>query len=86
VALFAVGMIAGRGFIALAAFYFGAARPWPTAAAALLFGAFDAGQARLQGVGVPVQLVQLLPYLAVVVILTVVAIRRQRREPGMVVT
>jgi general nucleoside transport system permease protein len=84
VALFAVGMTAGRGFIALAAFYFGAARPWPTAAAAILFGVFDAAQARMQGLGVPVQLVQMLPYLAVVIALTFVAIRRQRREPGKV--
>ncbi|MBA3875518.1 MAG: ABC transporter permease [Anaerolinea sp.] len=85
VGLFGVGMIAGRGFIALAAFYFGAARPWPTAAAALLFGFFDAAQVRLQGQGIPVQLVQLLPYLVVVVTLTVVAITRARREGGVAV-
>jgi simple sugar transport system permease protein len=82
VGLFAVGMTAGRGFIALAAFYFGAARPWPTAGAALLFGIFDAATARVQGFGVPVQLVQMLPYLAVVVALTLIAVARQRREPA----
>lgn len=83
-ALFGVGMIAGRGFIALAAFYFGAARPWPTAAAALLFGFFDAAQVRLQGQGVPTQLVQMLPYLVVVIALTMVAIIRTRREGAVV--
>ncbi|MGH2428721.1 MAG: ABC transporter permease [Candidatus Limnocylindria bacterium] len=86
VALFGVGMTAGRGFIALAAFYFGAARPWPTAAAALLFGFFDAAQVRLQGQGVPAQLVQMLPYLVVVAALTIVAIIRTRREGAVLVS
>jgi len=80
VALFSTTMTGGRGFIALAAFYFGAARPWPTAAAAFLFGFFDAAQVRLQGFGVPVQLVQTLPYVVVVIVLTAVAIARQRQE------
>jgi len=86
IGLFAVGMTAGRGFIALAAFYFGAARPWPTAGAAILFGVFDAATARVQGFGVPVQLVQMLPYLAVVVALTLIAIVRRHREPAWVTT
>lgn len=80
VALFSTTMTGGRGFIALAAFYFGAARPWPTATAAFLFGFFDAAQVRLQGFGVPVQLVQTLPYVVVVIVLTAVAIARQRQE------
>jgi ABC-type uncharacterized transport system permease subunit len=84
VALFAVGMVGGRGFIALAAFYFGGARPWATAGAAFLFGFFDAAQVRLQNVGVPVQLVQMVPYLVVVVALTAIAIRRHAREPDLV--
>ena len=79
-------MTDGRGFIALAAFYFGAARPWPTAGAAILFGIFDAATARVQGFGVPVQLVQMLPYLAVVVALTLIAIVRRHREPVWVTT
>lgn len=79
-ALFNLGMIAGRGFIALAAFSFGGARPWLTAAAAVLFGFFDAAQVRLQGHGVPSQLVQMLPYLVVVVALTALAIARSRAE------
>jgi general nucleoside transport system permease protein len=72
-------MVAGRGFIALAAFYFGAARPWPTAAAALLFGVVDALQVRLPGGVLPAQIIAMLPYLAVVVALTVVAVLRGRR-------
>lgn len=58
-------MTAGRGFMALAALIFGGWRPLPTLFACLMFGFTDALQMRLQGVatGLPVQLVQILPYL-----------------------
>jgi simple sugar transport system permease protein len=80
VSLFTVGMTAGRGFIALAAFYFGAARPWLTAAAAFLFGLVDAIQVRLPGSTLPPQIVDTLPYIAVVVALTVLGIVNSRRS------
>jgi general nucleoside transport system permease protein len=78
VGLFNEDMIAGRGFIALAAFYFGRSRPWATALACLLFAVFDAGQARLQTAGVPAQLIQTLPYVVVIAVLTVTAVREAR--------
>jgi ABC-type uncharacterized transport system permease subunit len=78
--LFTVGMTAGRGYIALAAFYFGAARAWPTATAAFLFALVDAIQVRLPGNDLPPQVGDMLPYIAVVAGLTVVAIGRRRRE------
>ncbi|MCF1464813.1 ABC transporter permease [Agrobacterium vitis] len=80
VGLFNEGITAGRGFIALAAFYFGASRPGLTAIGALIFGFFDALQIRLQGDGFPSELVQTLPYLMVVVILAalVLAARKTR--------
>lgn len=78
--LFTVGMTAGRGYIALAAFYFGAARAWPTATAAFLFALVDAIQVRLPGNDLPSQVGDMLPYIAVVAGLTVVAIGRRRRE------
>jgi ABC-type uncharacterized transport system permease subunit len=63
-------MSAGRGYLALAALIFGKWRPWPVLGACLMFAAADALQARLQGVaGVPVQLIQALPYLLTVLIL-----------------
>lgn len=82
VGIFNEGITAGRGFIALAAFYFGRNRPWLTALGALIFGFFDAVQIRLQGRGVPAELVQTLPYVMVIVILTLMAlaIRRQRNK------
>jgi simple sugar transport system permease protein len=76
--LFTDNMTNGRGFIALAAVFFGAARPGLTAIACLLFGLFEAIQFRLQASsGLPPQLPQMLPYLIVVVILTLISLRRQ---------
>lgn len=74
--LFNKFMTGGRGFIALAAFYFGASRPWPTALAAFLFGLFQALQYQLQTRGVPPQLIEMIPYLGVVATLTAVQVRR----------
>jgi general nucleoside transport system permease protein len=77
VTLFNKNMIAGRGFIALAAFYFGRGRPLPTAIAALIFGFFEALQFRVQvEQGLPTQIVQMIPYLAVVIALVVIAVRQ----------
>jgi len=79
VTLFNKQMTGGRGFIALAAFYFGDARPALTALGAVIFGVFEAAGFRLGSSGVPSQLVQMLPYLVVVISLTLVAIRRDLR-------
>lgn len=68
-------MTAGRGFMALAALIFGKWRPLPAAGACLLFGLADALQIRLQGVvlwgsePVPVQFIQILPYVLTVLVL-----------------
>lgn len=71
---FSRNMTAGRGFIALAALIFGKWKPLPTALACLLFGFADAVQIRLQGVTlfgttIPVQFIQILPYLATILVL-----------------
>lgn len=69
------GMTAGRGFMALAALILGKWRPIPTVAACLLFGFFDALQTRFQGIKlwggdpVPVQFIQMLPYLCTIIVL-----------------
>ena len=68
-------MTAGRGFIALAALILGKWRPVPAAIACILFGLADASQIRLQGVQffdgvtVPVQFIQILPYVVTIVVL-----------------
>lgn len=72
---FSRNMTAGRGFMALAALIFGKWRPIQTALACLLFGFADALQIRLQGVtlwgetAIPVQFIQILPYLVTVLVL-----------------
>ncbi len=66
-------MTAGKGYIALAALIFGKWRPMPTLFACLLFGVLEAAAARVQGTplfgAVPAELLQVLPYLATVVVL-----------------
>ncbi len=79
IGIFNEGLTAGRGFIALAAFYFGRNRPWPTAAACLLFGFLDAAQIRMQTVGLPPRLMGALPYLMVLAILVLTQMRSLRR-------
>ncbi len=69
-------MSAGRGFIALAALIFGAWKPMPTFLACLFFAFTDAVQMQLQGqkvgdVTVPNQFVQILPYVATLLVLVV---------------
>jgi len=73
-AAFSRDMTAGPGFIALAALIFGKWKPLPVFGACLMFGLFDAVAIRLQGVRfgnfeVPVQLIQVLPYVLTVVLL-----------------
>lgn len=74
-AAFVRDMTAGKGFLALAALIFGKWRPVPTLFACLLFAFTDAIQVRLQGtplpgVGViPVQFIQMLPYVLTVLLL-----------------
>jgi ABC-type uncharacterized transport system permease subunit len=68
-------MVAGRGYLALAALIAGKWRPLPTCGACLLFALTDALQARLQGVSLPlvgtapVQFIEALPYLLTVILL-----------------
>lgn len=67
-------MSAGRGFMALAALIFANWRAWPALGACLLFGYLSAVGNRLQGVEfggftVPVQFINMLPYVLTVVLL-----------------
>ena len=79
VGLFNSEMIAGRGFIALAAFYFGRNKPVPTAVACVIFAFFDALQVSLQTGTSVGQLLTTLPYLIVVVALALSASQQRSR-------
>lgn len=67
-------MSGGRGFIALAALILGGWRPWKVAVACAFFGFTEALQIRLQGVPLfgetlPVQWIQMIPYVVTVIAL-----------------
>lgn len=66
-------MVDGRGWIGIVAYLFGNYNPIGAAAAALLFGALDMLQVQFQVVGIEVsnRLMGILPYVAVIVVLTV---------------
>ncbi|QZP36529.1 ABC transporter permease [Halobaculum magnesiiphilum] len=66
-------MVNGRGWIGIVAYLFGNYNPVGAAAAALLFGGLDMLQIQFQtaGIELPNRLVNLFPYVAVVIVLTV---------------
>ena len=67
-------MVDGRGWMGIVAYLFGNYNPLGAAAAALLFGALDMLQIQFQTAGIellPNRLVNLFPYVAVVIVLTV---------------
>ncbi|MFO1074826.1 MAG: ABC transporter permease [Geminicoccaceae bacterium] len=75
---FFFGMVNGRGWISLALVVFASWRPGKALLGALLFGAFDAFQIRLQqvvGGAVPYQLFLMLPYVLSILALILVARR-----------
>lgn len=80
--LFSTGMSGGRGYIALASIYFGRTRPWVTTLACLIYVVADAAQGRLQLQlpWIPVRLVQVLPYVAVIAVLIVAQLTSKRRQ------
>lgn len=78
--LFSENMSANRGFIALAAIIFGAANPIKTYIAALMFGFFDALGIRLQGLGVPSQFTQMIPYCITILAMLIVVKRETKKR------
>lgn len=72
---FVPNMSAGKGYIALAALIFGKWKPLPVLLGCLLFGFLDAVAIRIQGTSfpivgeIPVQLIEVLPYVITVLLL-----------------
>ena len=76
-------MVAGRGFIGMAAEGMGRGQPLGVLLSSLLFGAVDSFAIRLQGLNLPVRLVQSIPYVITIIIITVysyVDIKRKKRR------
>jgi general nucleoside transport system permease protein len=73
--LWTEGMTAGRGWIALALVVFATWKPWRVLAGAYLFGAVTLAQFQAQalGVAVPSQLLSMLPYVATILVLTLIS-------------
>ena len=75
-------MVAGRGWIALALVVFAGWQPWRLLAGAYLFGGIAILQLYAQGSGfrlVPTQFLAMLPYVATIVVLTLISSGRSRR-------
>ena len=80
---FNTGMIAGRGFIGLAAEAIGAGIPYVTALFALVFGmvnAFSLTAQTITGVNIPYELLNTLPYFVTVIGLVIFAVIKKRRN------
>jgi general nucleoside transport system permease protein len=74
-------MTAGRGWIALALVVFASWRPLRLLAGAYLFGGVSVLQLYVQGmggIGVPSQVMSMLPYLATILVLTIISARSLR--------
>jgi simple sugar transport system permease protein len=74
--MWAEEMTAGRGWISLALVVFASWRPWRAMLGAYLFGGVTILQLYAQGaggLGVPAQVMSMLPYLATVLVLTIIA-------------
>lgn len=76
------GLTAGAGWIALALVVFAAWRPGRLLLGAWLFGGLSVLQLNLQAAGarVPVEYLSMTPYLATILVLTVLSARRGRRS------
>ncbi len=84
--LWVEGMTAGRGWIALALVVFATWKPWRVLAGAYLFGGVTLAtfQAQAGGVALPSQILSMSPYLATILVLTLIsrdAIAIRRNAP-----
>ena len=77
--MFVRDMVAGRGFIALAACSMGQSTPVGALISSLVFAFFDGLSNILQVLQIPSQFVQMLPYLATIAGLTVCSIQQSMR-------
>ena len=78
--LFRESMTNNRGFMGVAAMYFGNANPIFTAIGCLIFGFADSVGARVQAYGVPSQIVLLMPYVITIVVLVISLVSKQAAE------
>lgn len=80
---FTEGMVAGGGFVALAAVVFGNYTPWGILGSSMVFGASHALSFKLQAMssGIPSEFLLILPYLITIISLCIVS-RRSNQPAG----
>ncbi|RRD40882.1 ABC transporter permease [Leptotrichia sp. OH3620_COT-345] len=78
--LFTENMTNGRGFMGVAAMFFGAANPIFTAVGCMIFGFTDSVGARLQAYGFPSQIILMLPYIITILILSISMIKQYQKD------
>ena len=78
--MFVENMTNQRGFMGVAAMYFGSADPIFTSLACLVFGFSDSVGSRLQAYGIPSQVVLMLPYIVTVFVLAVSMATKLNKE------
>ena len=67
--MFGRNMMAGRGYVALALSTAGRYNPVGAVIAGILFGFTDALQIRVQGLGIPSEFVQMIPYIFTIIVI-----------------
>ncbi len=65
--VFSTNMVAGRGYISLAAASMGQANPIGTLLAAAFFGLMESTSYQLQAIGIPAEFVNMVPYVSVII-------------------
>lgn len=78
--MFTKDMVAGRGFIALAAEAMGMGKPYLSLLASLLFGFADAFSNNLQMINIPSELTRVVPYLLTIISLGIYAARAKTKN------
>ncbi len=73
-------MIAGRGFIGMAAESMGRGTPVGVLVSSMLFGMADSLAIRLQLLDVPPQLIQLLPYLITILAIAIYSYAKMNKK------
>lgn len=80
VSFFSRDMIAGRGFIGMAAESMGRGTPVGVLVSSMLFGMADSLAIRLQLLNVPPQLIQLLPYLITIIAIAIYSYAKMNKK------
>ncbi len=78
VGLFVENMSAGRGWIAVVVVLLCAGRPIPLFFLIILFGVVDSLSLRIQGLGLPQQITEMMPYIVSILVLVFASFRRFR--------